>query len=287
MAVSRGVWVVLGLIIVAVAMSAAGLVLMALFVGRAPQVSGNSTLVLKIGGDLPGDGAGRRHRPVLRSAADRPLGRRRAAQGQGRPAHHERRHPADGRRPSLWGKVQEIRDAIIDFRRSGKPIIAYLEYGGEQEFYLASACDKVFLMPTASLDLTGMASYELFLRGTLDKIGAYPDTLHIGEYKTASNTFTEHTFTPAHREMARVAQQRSLRAARRGHRRRPAASRRRKIRDADRSRPVPARGRGPRRAGGRRGVRGRARRQGEARQGVRHVHDGVGIPAVSARCRSA
>ena len=57
-------------------------------------------------------------------------------------------------------------------------------------------------MPTATLDLTGMASYELFLRGTLDKIGAYPDTLHIGEYKTASNTFTEHTFTPAHREMA-------------------------------------------------------------------------------------
>ena len=47
-----------------------------------------------------------------------------------------------------------------------------------------------------------MASYELFLRGTLDKIGAYPDALHIGEYKTASNTFTEHTFTPAHREMA-------------------------------------------------------------------------------------
>ena len=57
-------------------------------------------------------------------------------------------------------------------------------------------------MPTASLDLTGMASYELFLRGMLDKIGAYPDALHIGEYKTASNTFTEHTYTPAHREMA-------------------------------------------------------------------------------------
>ena len=71
-------------------------------------------------------------------------------------------------------------------------------------------------MPTASLDLTGMASYELFLRGTLDKIGAYPDTLHIGDYKTASNMFTEHTYTPAHREMARVAQHRSLRAAVRG-----------------------------------------------------------------------
>ena len=98
--------------------------------------------------------------------------------------------------------MQELRDAIVDFKSSKKPIIAYLEYGGEQEFYLASACDKVFLMPTASLDLTGMASYELFLRGTLDKIGAYPDALHIGEYKTASNQMTERTFTPAHREMA-------------------------------------------------------------------------------------
>ena len=57
-------------------------------------------------------------------------------------------------------------------------------------------------MPTASLDLNGIATYELFLRGALDKIGAYPDALHIGEYKTASNTFTEKTFTPSHREMA-------------------------------------------------------------------------------------
>ena len=47
-----------------------------------------------------------------------------------------------------------------------------------------------------------MASYELFLRGTLDKIGAYPDVLHVGEYKSAGNTFTEKGFTPSHREMA-------------------------------------------------------------------------------------
>jgi protease-4 len=103
---------------------------------------------------------------------------------------------------SLWGKVQEVRDAITDFRRSGKPTVAYLEYGEEQEFYLATACDKVFLMPTSTLDLTGVASYELFLRGTLDKIGAYPDAMHIGEYKTYSNTFTQKTYTAAHREMA-------------------------------------------------------------------------------------
>ena len=189
------------LIIAAVAISAMGLVVMALFVGHAPQVSANSTLVLKIGGDLqemePGGVIGQFFEapPTVRSVVD-----------SLRKAKIDNRISSVIIRPTgtaaLWGKVQEIRDAIVDFRRAGKPIVGYLEYGGEQEFYLASACDKVFLMPAASLDLTGMASYELFLRGTLDKIGAYPDTLHIGDYKTASNTFTEHTFTPAHREMA-------------------------------------------------------------------------------------
>ena len=201
MAVRRGVWIVLVLIILAIAISAMGLVAMALFVGREPQVAGNSTLVLKIGGDLqemePGGVIGQFFEApaTVHSLVDAL-----------RKAKVDKRISSVIIRPiaaaALWGKVQEVRDAIVDFRRSGKPIVGYLEYGGEQEFYLASACDKVFLMPTATLDLTGIASYELFLRGTLDKIGAYPDTLHIGEYKTASNTFTEHTYTPAHREMA-------------------------------------------------------------------------------------
>jgi protease IV len=200
-AVSRGIWIVLGLVIAAVALSVAGLLAVALVVGRGPQVSGNSTLVLKIGGELqemePAGVLGQLFEapPTVRSIVDAL-----------RKAKVDRRVTSVVIRPTsaaaLWGKVQEIRDAITDFRRSGKPIIGYLEHGGEQEFYLASACDKVFLLPTATLDLTGMASYELFLRGTLDKIGAYPDTLHIGQYKSAANTFTEHTFTPAHREMA-------------------------------------------------------------------------------------
>src|SRR6185312_14882964 len=86
--------------------------------------------------------------------------------------------------------------------KSRKPVIAFLEYGGDREYYLASAADRVFLLPTSPLDLTGVASYEIFLRGTLDKIGAYPDFLHIGDYKTAPNQLTQTSFTPAHREMA-------------------------------------------------------------------------------------
>ena len=103
--------------------------------------------------------------------------------------------------PGLWGKVQEIRDAVLDFKTSGKPIVAYLEYGGGQQYYLATACDQIFLTPTSPLDLVGVASYELFVRGALDKVGAFPDMLHAGEFKTASNVYTETTFTPEHREM--------------------------------------------------------------------------------------
>src|SRR5438445_12698952 len=56
-------------------------------------------------------------------------------------------------------------------------------------------------MPASPLNLTGVATYEVFLRGTLDKICAYPDLHHIGDYKTAVNTFTEKGYTPAHKEM--------------------------------------------------------------------------------------
>jgi protease-4 len=200
-AVRRGVVVVIFLIFVAVAVSAAGLIFTALLVGRAPRIDRNSTLVLRVNGDLqemePAGVIGQffEGQPTVRSLVDAL-----------RKAKVDARVTSVVIRPTgtaaLWGKVQEVRDAILDFKRSRKPIVAYMEFGGEQEFFLASACDKVFLMPTSSLDLTGLASYELFLRGTLDKIGAYPDALHVGDYKTASNIYTEHTYTPAHREMA-------------------------------------------------------------------------------------
>ena len=51
-----------------------------------------------------------------------------------------------------WGKVQELRDAILDFRQSGKRINAYLEDGGDREYYLATACDKIFLVPASALN---------------------------------------------------------------------------------------------------------------------------------------
>jgi protease IV len=196
----RGAGLVVGLILLAVVFSAGGVALMLALGGRGPSIGQNSTLFLRIGGDLaevpPGGLLGQfvETPPTIHDIVD-----------SLRKAKVDRRVAGVVLRPNglagLWGKVQEIREAVVDYRRSGKPIIGFLEYGGQQEYYLASACTKVFLMPASSLDLSGVASYELFLRGTFDKIGTVPDFLHIGEYKTASNTFTQRTFTPAHREM--------------------------------------------------------------------------------------
>src|SRR6266850_2872991 len=173
-----------------------------LLFGREPVVPANTTLVLRIGGALtevaPADVVGYLRgvrTPTVRSVVDNL-----------RKAKVDSRVTAVLLKPTgfespFWGKVQEVRDAVLDFKKSGKPVYAYLEYGGDREYYLATAADRVFLMPSSPLDLTGVATYELFLRGTLDKIGAYPDLHRIGDYKTAVNTFKEKGYTKAHREM--------------------------------------------------------------------------------------
>ncbi|MGH9684853.1 MAG: signal peptide peptidase SppA [Candidatus Acidiferrales bacterium] len=101
-----------------------------------------------------------------------------------------------------WGKLEEIRNHIVAFRRSGKPSICYLGYDGigNPEYYVASACSQVWLLPTAPMGIHGMMAEALFMRGTLDKLKIVPQFFHIAEYKTATNMFTEKKFTPAHKD---------------------------------------------------------------------------------------
>jgi protease IV len=101
-----------------------------------------------------------------------------------------------------WGKLEELRSHLMAFRKSGKPSICYLGYdgAGNPEYYLASACQQVWLVPTNPVNIKGMMAQALFLRGTLDKLKIVPEYYHIAEYKTASNLFTEKKFTPAHKE---------------------------------------------------------------------------------------
>jgi protease-4 len=99
-----------------------------------------------------------------------------------------------------WGKSEEIRDAIADFRSSGKPVYAYLEYGMNKEYYIASACDKIYLAPPGELFINGLAADVMFFRGSLDKLGIYPDIYQIGKYKSAGDTFTRKEMSEAHKE---------------------------------------------------------------------------------------
>jgi protease-4 len=99
-----------------------------------------------------------------------------------------------------WGKVQELRDAIGRFRKSGKPSYAHLEFSGNKEYYLATACDKVYVVPSAILDVSGLSTEVTFYRGALDKIGVQAQFEGVGKYKNAPNQFTEQGLTPPHRE---------------------------------------------------------------------------------------
>ena len=99
-----------------------------------------------------------------------------------------------------WGKAEEIRDAVADFRTSGKPVYAYMEFGMNKEYYIATACDQIYMAPPGELFITGLAADVMFFRGSLDKLGVYPDIYQIGKYKSAGDIFTQKQMTDAHRE---------------------------------------------------------------------------------------
>jgi protease-4 len=198
--VKRGVGFVLGLLLFATLISAAAMFFLYLSMGQEPSVSSGSTLVLRPSGDLPevlpevvfggsDELTVRAYLELIRKAKnDKRIGGILVKPG--------------GLNSPFWAKVQEVREALLDFKRSGKYVHALLEYGGDREYYLATAADHIYLVPSATLDLTGLASYEVFLRGTFDWIGTYPDFLSVGDYKTAINTYLQKTYTPAHREMS-------------------------------------------------------------------------------------
>ena len=200
MALSRGARVVLLFISLAVTVSAIGLALGFYLVTREPAVESESVLWLRVPAVLN------------ERTPDDPLSLLSGSGGAtvGSVVDALRKASVDDRvtavvlapSPNLasWAAVQEIRDAVKDYRASGKPIVAYLEFGQRQAYYLASACDEVIMTPSSPLMLVGVASYEVFLREALDKVGIEADMVAAGDYKTAINVYTETTFTPEHRE---------------------------------------------------------------------------------------
>ena len=104
-------------------------------------------------------------------------------------------------------KIQELRAAIGDFRRSGKLAVAWSEsFGdfiqGNLPYYLASGFDRIYLQPSGTLGLTGVAVEQVFLHGALEKLGIDFQSAKRHEYKSAADQLTESGFTGPSREAA-------------------------------------------------------------------------------------
>jgi len=100
-----------------------------------------------------------------------------------------------------WGKLQELRQEIVAFKKSGKPVYAFLQSPGSREYYLASVADKIYLSPDDMLGVKGFALEEMYFKNTLDKVGVQFEVDHIGRYKDAGDIFTKTAMSPETREV--------------------------------------------------------------------------------------
>jgi protease-4 len=198
---TKGILIVGGILFTLVLVGIIGLALFFSSMGK-PVVENNSVLVLKVSGELPD------------YAPEDPMAR---IFGITQPQSFSdllmqlRKAKADNRIGAIlldidfpgigWGRADELREAIKDFRASGKPVYAYMEIGSNKEYYIATAADKIFLPPAGDLYITGFAANVMFYRGSLDKLGIEPQFIKIGKYKNAPDQYTEKKMTEAHKEV--------------------------------------------------------------------------------------
>lgn len=88
-----------------------------------------------------------------------------------------------------WASVEEIRNALIDFKKSKKFVYAYAETMSEKGYYIASVADKIYLNPAGDLEWNGLDAELTFFKGTLDKLGIKPEIFRVGEFKSAVEPF--------------------------------------------------------------------------------------------------
>src|SRR5215207_10064474 len=181
---------VMGLVVAAVVVS----------LGDEPEVASNSVLVLNVEGSLPDytntdELSARFFGGETNSLSNLLL--------QLRKAKADKRVGAVlldvGMLGTGWAKADEIREAVADFRKSGKPIYAYMEFGGDKEYYVATAAERIYVPPIGDLFVNGLAAESMHFKGTFDKLGIYWDSYQIAEFKTAPESFTREDMSEGER----------------------------------------------------------------------------------------
>lgn len=101
---------------------------------------------------------------------------------------------------TTYASLQEIRNALLDFKESGKFVVAYSDAYTQGLYYLSSVADKVLLNPKGMIEWRGIASAPLFYKDLLQKIGVEMQVFKVGTYKSAVEPFISTEMSPANRE---------------------------------------------------------------------------------------
>ncbi len=105
---------------------------------------------------------------------------------------------------SGYATLQEIRDALLDFKKSKKWVIAYADSYAQDAYYVASAADEVYLNPKGMIDWHGLSSQPMFYKDLMAKFGVRYQIVKVGTYKSFTETYTENKMTDANREQVSV-----------------------------------------------------------------------------------
>lgn len=174
---------------------------LARFGERRPEVADGSTLVLNLSGDVPEKAPVAIPLPFFGTPTPVTV--------------HEvwyalRRAAADPKIKSVvlmtgqldagWAKLEEIRSNLLAFKKSGKPLVAFLRGPRTREYYLATAADKIYVAPEDMVDVKGLRAEMIFLRRALDKLGVEMQVMHVGKYKDAGDMLTSTKMSPESRE---------------------------------------------------------------------------------------
>lgn len=99
-----------------------------------------------------------------------------------------------------WASLQAIRDALVDFKESGKFIVAYADNYMQGSYYIASVADKVVLNPSGGVDWRGLAAGATYYKDLLDKLGVEMQVFKVGTYKSAVEPYFTNEMSEANRE---------------------------------------------------------------------------------------
>src|SRR5207245_5956537 len=99
------------------------------------------------------------------------------------------------------GKAEELRRSIANLRSAGKKVVFFLDSGGDLEYYVASAADRILAAPQAVLAINGFSATALFAAAGLSKLGVKAEFVRVGAYKNFPDTFTRESMSAEQHEV--------------------------------------------------------------------------------------